>query len=38
MEILTPKLISVWIYELGITTSGWTQERNKLLLPEMKST
>lgn len=38
METLTPKLISVWIYKLGITTSGWTRERNKLLLPEMKST
>lgn len=38
MEILTPKLISVWIYKLGITTSSWTWERNKLLLPEMKST
>lgn len=38
MEILTPKLISVWIYKLGTTTSGWTRERNKLLLPEVKCT
>lgn len=38
MEILAPKLISAWIYKLGITTSGSAGERNKLLLPEMKST